>query len=321
MNDRHSFIIPAVIFTVAVSVVGGFLAVRGANQLTSAGLEVDKIAVGGAAMGVNGTITTSGAINTAGGVILNTAGAAIGLYIPNGNVGIGTVPSGYKLYVSNGDVNWPAILGSNSVGVGVQGWTSGTDANMSSGVYGRSGNASVPAIRGYNSTGGSAGYFEGDLKATGKLTIDGNAGIHGKIIRGDGIISNGRVYCNGPSGLSFFSTIVFVCDDPRVDLLFTDTIESYPVYSGLQTSTTNLDGGGLGVQGGNAIRATCYALGGTGVNSKQAAMSGAVYLQAADVLYMPEATVAEFVSPLVSEVRIWTSSGNRGYLAVVTCNY
>ena len=45
MNDKHSFIIPAVIFTVAVSVVGGFLAVRGANQLTSAGLEVDKIAI------------------------------------------------------------------------------------------------------------------------------------------------------------------------------------------------------------------------------------------------------------------------------------
>ena len=80
----------AVIFAVAVSIAGGFLVVQGVNQLTSAGLEVDKIAVGGATMGVNGTITTTGAINTAGGVILNTAGAATGLIVQSGNVGIGT---------------------------------------------------------------------------------------------------------------------------------------------------------------------------------------------------------------------------------------
>ena len=54
MNDKYSFIIPAIIFAVAVSVIGGFLAVRSA-QLTSVGLTADSAAIGaGAVMGADG---------------------------------------------------------------------------------------------------------------------------------------------------------------------------------------------------------------------------------------------------------------------------
>ena len=46
MSDKNSFLIPALIFAVAVSIAGGFLAVRSANQLTSTGLEATSAAVG-----------------------------------------------------------------------------------------------------------------------------------------------------------------------------------------------------------------------------------------------------------------------------------
>ena len=114
MNDKHSFIIPAAIFTVAVSIAGGFLATQAqaptawlrstpeptlqapGNAQINGGLAVGSSATPGA----DGTITTTGAINTAGGVILNTAGATNGLIVANGNVGIGiSTPSGARLHV------------------------------------------------------------------------------------------------------------------------------------------------------------------------------------------------------------------------------
>ena len=172
MNDKHSFIIPAAIFTVAVSIAGGFLATQAqaptawlrstpeptlqapGNAQINGGLAVGSSATPGA----DGTITTTGAINPAGGVILNTAGATNGLLIPNGNVGIETTNPLSKLSVG----------GDGIAGYGIYiGGASGSNSIYANGHTFIGGNLGVGI---YNGSGASYRLrVSGDLKVDGKL--------------------------------------------------------------------------------------------------------------------------------------------------------
>lgn len=88
MNEKHQFIIPAIIFTIAVSIVGGFFVTQAqVAWLRSATVSGEP------------ALKTDGRAEIAGGAILNTAGATNGLLVPNGNVGIPSTMAGYKLNV------------------------------------------------------------------------------------------------------------------------------------------------------------------------------------------------------------------------------
>lgn len=225
MNEKYQFIIPAIIFTVAVSIVGGFWAVRaqtvtawlrpisaGQPTLLSPGdARIDGntilgisgnpssnttkinggLAVGSAAsVGADGTITTTGAINTAGGVILNTAGATNGLLVPNGNVGIGVIPNKNKLQIFSNGITGIKVNTSGATAdtaSGALGVVMGGDAGW--GVTGYSGNSSGSGVWGYGN-GGNIGV----LGTTNYLNQTG-VGIGVSGISGVGIgvkgISNG----------------------------------------------------------------------------------------------------------------------------------
>ena len=81
MSDKNSFLIPALIFAVAVGITGGFLATQA--QVPPAGW------LRPASQG-QPSLSTDGRAEIAGGAILNTGGATYGLIVASGNVGIGT---------------------------------------------------------------------------------------------------------------------------------------------------------------------------------------------------------------------------------------
>jgi hypothetical protein len=95
----------------------------------------------------------------------------------DGNVGIGTIAPTEQLTVIG------TILGSSSgTGAGVEGINTSTgigvygNANMY-GVYGAVKDVNGYGVYGYNDGGGYAGYFEGKVKSTGDMNVDGNVGI------------------------------------------------------------------------------------------------------------------------------------------------
>lgn len=147
MNDKHQFIIPAVIFTVAVSIVGGFWAVRAQTAWLRPSSQGQP------------SLSTDGRAEIAGGAILNTAGATNGLLVPNGNVGINVTPDGNsKLQIANNGktgvmVN---ITGANGTASGALGVASGGDAGW--GVTGYSSNSSGSGVWGYGN-GGNIGVL------------------------------------------------------------------------------------------------------------------------------------------------------------------
>jgi len=196
MNDKHSFIIPAIIFTVAVSIAGGFLATQaqvtawirstpeptlqapGNAQINGA------IAIGsGASMGAAGTITTSGAINTAGGVILNTAGATNGLLVPLGNVGIGTTNPLSKLSIGADGNSIYNVYSYDANKTGIAGVS-----NFASGVYGYS-NIGVGVSGNSSNNYGVSGYGPAGVYGNGSTY-----GVFGFAPAGEGVYGAGGIY-------------------------------------------------------------------------------------------------------------------------------
>jgi len=98
---------------------------------------------------------------------------------PDGNVGIGTLAPTQELTVvgsivgTSSDTDYGVSGVNTSTGIGVYG-----NANMY-GVYGIVKSPSGYGVYGKNGSGsgGYGGYFEGDVKTTGTLTVDGNVGI------------------------------------------------------------------------------------------------------------------------------------------------
>jgi len=140
MNNSHNFLLPALIFSVAVGVLGlGFVAFGQTTSWFGTATEIDPAAVPPAPYDYGFFVDLShggGKGGLSGGLIVDTGGAATGLIVNSGNVGIGTQTPQHTLDV-NGDISLsggltstkPCISGFMRIGA----WCYATTGNLISG--------------------------------------------------------------------------------------------------------------------------------------------------------------------------------------------